>query len=196
MKQGIGLMIIWLGLPLFLSGQDLQNRTVIHFAAELNSRWYLAGWSVTNLKTQTLNNTNLFAGLGYQKKNWWLEGMLWKQYNSRGGLWGADFRFRRQLTKKLSLYVEPAILLTAPGFYEFVIVEYRAWNKLGVGAETENTHRLTRQSIAAGPRASYALGKLRGADFTIALTYRFGPTGRNELRLHFGATRRFALTDR
>ena len=197
MKQGIGLMIIWLGLPLFLSGQDLQNRTVIHFAAELNSRWYLAGWSVTNLKTQTLNNTSIFSGLGYRGQTWWLEAMSWKQWNSKGGLMGVDVRFRSQLTKKLSLYAEPAVILSQPAFYEFVYMEYSVGKKFRVGGETENMHQLSKQTFAFGPRIGYSLGKLWGSDLALSSAYRFSPTGTDEFRVYLNITLpRFALTDR
>lgn len=188
--------LFFLTLPFTMQAQDLQNRNVFHTALDLNKNWYLAGWSVMNLKTQTLNNTSLFSGIGFRRKDWWLEGMFWKQWNAKGGLLGIDFRFRAQLTKNFSIYAEPAVILTNPAFYEFVYMEYGIGKKLRVGGETENTHRLASQSIAVGPRVGYSLGKRWGSDFVISSAYRFSPTGKNELRVYLNVTRRFALTDR
>ena len=190
MRQLVFLFV--LALPLSVGAQDLQNRNVIHTAVDLSRTLYLANWSVTNVKTQSPNNTNLFTGIGYRQVNWWLESMLWKQWNSRGGLWGIDNRFRAQLTKNLSVYAEPAVILTNPAFYEFIYAEYAVSKKLRVGGETENTHRLTKQSIAVGPRVGYVLGRRSKIDFQISMAYRLSPTGKDELRLYFNVTRRFS----
>ncbi|MCL5774877.1 MAG: hypothetical protein M1333_01545 [Patescibacteria group bacterium] len=174
--------------------QDLQNRTVVKTPLDFGDRWYMTFWSITNLKTQTSNNTNLFPGIGYQSKTWWAEAMLQKQWSSTGGLWSADFRFRKQLNHRLSVYIEPAVLFPSLGLYEFVVFESRVAKGFSFGAETENVHRLSKQSLAAGPRVGYALGKRWGWEFATAFAYRFVPTGsRDEARLYFVVTRRIRL---
>jgi len=174
--------------------QDLQNRSVIKTPADLNDHWYITFWSITNLKTQSPNNTNIFPGLGYRSKTWWAEAMLQKQWSAAGGLWSADFRFRKQLTNRLSLYAEPAVLFPSPALYEFVVLESRVGKGFSLGGETENVHRLSRQSIAAGPRIGYALGQRWGWEFATAFAYRFVPTGdKDEARLYLVVTRRIRL---
>ena len=176
-----------------LFSQDLQNRSVIKTPLDLGDRWYVTFWSITNVKAQT-PNTNIFPGLGYRSKTWWAEGMIQKQWSSAGGLWSADFRLRKQLTSRLSLYVEPAILFPDPAFYEFVVLEGRVWRNLSIGGETENVHRFSRQSIAAGPRVGYVLGQRWGCEFATAFAYRFVPTGgKDEARLYLVVTRRIRL---
>ena len=173
--------------------QDLQNRTVVKTPLDLGDHWYVVFWSITNLKAESPNNTNIFPGVGYRGKTWWVEGMAQKQWNGSGGLYSIDIRFRKQLTQRLSLYVEPSVILTNPSFYEFVILESRVWKKLSVGGETENVHRLNKQLIAAGPRVSYSLGQRWGCEFAASFAYRFSPTGKDEARLYLNITRRVRL---
>jgi hypothetical protein len=175
----VGLLFVSL-----LSAQDLQNRTAAHITTDITERWFVAVWSITNLRTQTPNNTNLFVGIGYRGKAWWLEGMVQKQWNANAGLWSVDARFRKQLTSRFSLYVEPSVLLPRPAFYEFVILDALVWEKLTVGAETENVHRQSKQSIAMGPRVSYALGERWGFSLSTTLAYRLSPTGKDEARVY------------
>ena len=184
--------VLFLFCPVLL-GQDLQNRTVVKTPFDLGENWYVTFWSITNLKTETPNNTNIFPGLGYRGKTWWAEAMLQKQWSAAGGSWSADFRVRKQLTNRLSLYVEPAALFPDPAFYEFVVLESRVWNRIFLGGETEGVHLLSKQSFAAGPRVSYVFGQRWGCEFATAFAYRLSPTGRDEARLYLVLTRRVRL---
>jgi len=188
----IGVCLCWF----WASAQDLQNRSTLHLMVDLNSRWYAVVWPITNIRAQTPSNFNLFAGAGRRGKNWYVETMVQKQWNSKGGLWGLDFRYRRQAANRLSVYLEPAIYPRERVFYEFAIVEYRVWRKLNLGGETENKHQPGQDVLAAGPRVSYPIGRLWGTDFMIGSAFRLASPGRNEIRIYFNATRRFALTDR
>ncbi len=187
----VAVLVSALGLfAVSASAQDLQSRTVAHITVDLTDRWFVPVWSITNLKTQSPNNTNLFFGLGYRGENWWVEEMVQKQYSSVGGLWSVDSRFRWQ-KQRIAVYVEPAMLWTpSPALYEFVTVEERLWRGLSFRQETENVHRLSRQSVAVGPGLSYNLGQHGGWDVGVAGAYRFSPTGKNELRGYFVFSKR------
>jgi hypothetical protein len=69
-----------------LNGQeDLQNRTVGKVSVDISSDLYLVGYSISNFRTQSPQNTNIFAGVGYRSGAWWLEGMFQKQWSASGG---------------------------------------------------------------------------------------------------------------
>lgn len=174
---------------------DLQNRDALHLQAEVGRGYSLAFWSVSNFKTSTSNNTNVFFGIARGDKDNWLEVMTQRQWNNKGGFWALDVRCRVQLTNRLSFFAEPTAFVTQSGFYHFVSVEYRTWKRLSLGGETENIHRPEGQpqQINFGPRASIKLGRLCGLDYNIAAAYRFSLTGPNEPRLYIAASRRFSL---
>jgi hypothetical protein len=178
-----------------VSAQDWQTRDAAHVQADVNQHWFLAGWSVTNLRTQTLNNTNLFGGAGYRGKDWWLEAMAQHQW-TKTNQWALDFRFNRQ-TGRWRLYAEVSPFLTKKAFYEYVIVERRTWKGFSFGAETENTHQPGPDTIAAGPRVSHKLGRFAGFDASAAVAVRFSPVGgHTEPRLYLVFNRRLYLRDR
>lgn len=186
-------VFVFLCLAVSLSAQDVQNRSVMHVMADINDRWFIPVWSITNLKAQSPNNTNIFAGIGYRGKSWWLEGLVQKQWSQSGGLWSLDGRFRRQVGR-VSLYVEPSVILSPKtAFYEFVIVEERLWKGLVLRQETENVHRPGRDTVAVGGGLGYAFGRWHGCDVATALVYRASLTGRDELRVYLNVTRRVRL---
>lgn len=189
------ILLVWLGW-FRVSAQDWQTRDTVHAQADINRRWFVAAWSVTNLRTVTLNNTNIFAGIGYRGKDWWFESMVQHQWNNKANQWALDFRFDRQ-AGRWHLYVEPATFLTKKAFYEFVIVERRTWKGFSFGAETENTHQPGPDTIEAGPRAGRKLGRFAGFDVSAAAAVRLSPNGgHTEPRLYLVFNRRVALRDR
>lgn len=191
MKVFSVVLVFVFGLTLF--AQDLQHKTVLHVAADVSDRWFIPIWSISNLRTQNPNNTNIFVGVGYRGKDWWVQGLAQHQWNRSGGLWSADARFRKQMGR-VSLYVEPSVILSSKkAFYEFVIVEERVWKGLALRQETENVHHLGKDSIAAGGGLAYSLGAWYGCDFSTALVYRVSPTGKDELRAYLNVTRRVRL---
>lgn len=167
------LMIFLFGWAISLSswGQDLQTRIIFHPTAKLRQDWYLTCWSITNLRQQSPSNTNLFAGLGYRGKTWWLEGMWQQQWNRDRRDQLLDFRFQKNITNRATLYAEPAIFLTKTTFYDFVILEYRAWRKLSLGMETENVHKAGPDSWGAGPRLSHPITAWKDIKVALALSY-------------------------
>jgi len=176
-----------------LPAQDMQNRSVLRLVVDVNDHWYIPVWSITNLKTESPVNTNIFAGVGYRGQSWWVEGLAQKQWSPSGGLWSADARYRQQFGR-VSVYVEPSVIrFPKAAFYEFVTVEEKVWKGLSLRQETENVHRLGKDSIAAGGGMSYVFGSWRGCDATIALVYRASPTGPDELRTYLVVARRFRL---
>ena len=174
---------------------DLQNRDAFHMQAGIGRGFGAAFWVVGNVKTETPRNTNLFFGVFRGDKDNWLEVMAQKQWNNKGGFWALDVRYKAQLTKRLSVFVEPTAFVTQPGFYHFVAVEYRTWKRLSLGGETENIHRPEGQpqQLNFGPRASVKFGSKWGVDYGAAVAYRFSLTGPNELRAYASASRRFSL---
>lgn len=175
-----------------LPAQDLQNRTVMHVMADVSDHWFVPVWSISDFKSVSPNSTNLFTGLGYRGKTWWLEGLVQKQWNSSGGFWSADLRFRKQLGR-VSLYLEPrSIIRPKSAFYECVIVEERLWKGLSLRQETESVHRAGKDSIAAGGGLTYSLGRWQDFDFATALVYR-AATGKDELRVYLNINRRIRL---
>lgn len=180
-----------------LSGQDWQNRDVLHLTAAVGKDYYLVAWPIGNFKSDSPRTTNLFFGVGRGDKSNWIEVMAQKQWNSKGGFWAFDARCRIQLTKRLSVYAEPAAFVTQPGFYHFVILEYRVWKKLSARAEEESAWRPAASPLPKqynfGPGIGLGLGSKWGVDYGAAFTYRFSLTGPNEPRVYFSASKRFNL---
>jgi hypothetical protein len=208
MKTLLIVLSIALGFPLL--AQDIQNRTGLHVMADINDHWFIPVWSISNFRTQSPNNTNVFAGLGYRggkevvslisptilydpKSWWWVEGLVQKQWNRSGGLWSVDARYRRQFNR-VSVYVEPSLIFTPKtAFYEFVIVEERVWKGLSLRQETENVHRPGKDTIAVGGGIGYLFPRWRGCDIAAAVVYRASPTGRDEPRAYLNITHRIRL---
>jgi len=188
----------------FAFAQDLQNRSSVRFKGEFGDN-YATVYSITTSKKLATDGTSLFFGIGRQsrdKKKWSVEIMGQRQwpYNETLtpknpkptlGFWALDVRYRRQLTTNWSLYVEPSVILSKPGFYEFVVVERKVLPWLGVRMETENTHRLTKQSITAGGGLGFGPVHRWGLDFAGAAVYRASPTGKDEKRVYLNATKTF-----
>lgn len=178
------------------AAQDWQSRNVVHLQIDLEKNWFISLWSITNLRTETPNTTNLFTGIGRRGRGWWLEGMVQRQWNPKGNQWMLDARFDKQ-SGRWHLYAEASPFLTRKAFYEFVIVERRTWKGLALGVETENLHQAGRDTVQVGPRASRKLGRLAGFDVSLAGAVRFSLIGgHTEPRLYLIFNRRFALTDR
>jgi hypothetical protein len=191
MKILLTVLVVSVGAPLL--SQDIQNRSVLHTMLDINDRWFVPVWSISNFRTQSPNNTNIFAGVGYRGKSWWVEGLAQKQWSTSGGLWSADARFRKQMGR-VSLYVEPSVILTPKkAFYEFVIVEERVWKGLALRQETENIHRTGKDTIAAGGGIGYSFPRWYGCDIAVAVAYRPSPTGKDERRAYINITRRIRL---
>lgn len=187
------MMVLFFALGIPLLAQDVQNRSVMHVMLDINDHWFIPFWSITDIKTQNPNATNLFAGIGYRGKTWWVEGLTQKQWNQAGGFWSADVRFRKQ-TGRVSLFLEPRVIVVPSlAFYEYVSVEERLWKGLALRQETENVHRQGKDSIAIGGGLGYNLGKWRGFDVATALVYRVSPTGKDEVRAYLNVTRRIRL---
>lgn len=199
-----------------MQAQDLQNRILVQVALDFNQHGYIAVKSITNLKSQTPNNTNVFVGLGYRgkSKSWWLEGMLQKQWSQKvegrleikTSLWAADARLVKKFGKKQKtvLYVEATPFLSQRAFGWSMYGETEVWKKIAVGTETENVNKPGLDVIALGPRMSRRLGYFAGFDVSAAGAFRFDPLQQpskvsghpHEIRFYLVLNRRFALTDR
>lgn len=170
-----GWLLIWV-CPYDTFAQDWQNRDVLHLEYEINNKFSLRTWSITNFRSKTPNNTNLLAGIGYRGNSWWVESLVQHQWSSKGNHWMLDFRFDRQLPK-WHLYAEAALFLTKKASYEFVIIERKLGKRVAVGGETENTHQAGRDIVQIGPRVGSKLGSFLGFNVSVAGTVRISPLG-------------------
>ena len=156
--------------------QDWQNRDAVHGQADVASKFFLAGWLIPNFWTETLDNVNLFGGVGYRGKDWWLETMAQHQWNSKQNQWALDFRYDRQIGR-WHVYAEGAPFLTKRAFYEFAVVERQTWKGFLFGAETENVHQPGPDTVAVGPRAGRKLGRVAGFEVSAIAAVRLSPNG-------------------
>lgn len=192
MKHASPLFVFFFLFFSICRAQDLQSRLIVHPTADISKKWFLTGWSIGNLRAKTPSNVNLFGGLGYRGKTWWLEGMIQRQWSRKGSNVMFDVRFQKQFGSRFSLYVEPASFLNQRAFCNFTIVEYRAFGKLRLGGETENVHRAGTDSLALGPRISYSPGTLAGFSVVASVAYRVQRPEPEALRLYLAFHRRFA----
>lgn len=175
---------------------DWQSRQAAHFQAEIGGKWFLAGWAIENARTVAINNTNFIWGVGFGGPDHWIECMAQRQLSQTGGFWGVDQRYFRKIGSRWSLFVEATIIVSKPGFYEYVALEYKLSQRWSLRSETENTHRVDRQSIAAGGGMNLKLAEGKGWKLSMAVVYRASPTGKGEPRLYLNATKRFSLRGR
>ena len=194
--------IILFLFPALILAQDLQTRLVFQSTVDLRGNWFVTGLGIGNFRTQTPNNVNLFGGIGYRSKTWWLQGTVQRQWSKPGNNLLLDFRFHKQFAgrRAVSFYTEATPFLTRRAFYEFVIVEARIWStakprwyqRWRAGGETENVHRSNvRDSLAAGVRLTYPIGMFRGWVLSSSLAYRVQSPEPNALRFYFSVNRRF-----
>lgn len=162
---------------------DKQVRLVFHPTVDLgqDKHWFIATWSITNVKSQSPNNSNLLAGIGYRGNKWWLEGMLQSHWGIEHKWW-LDFRFSAELSERANLYVEAAPLLGEKVLYTFITFDHRVIKKLNFGFETENVNQAGQDSLSMGPRLSYPIVTKGKFKVVAALAYQFHRLEPNVLR--------------
>jgi hypothetical protein len=171
-------------IPLIVSGQDMQNRTITKFTADINKNWYGVQWLIVNAKLETPNNINSFTGVGYKRSTWWFETMAQRQWSSVGNQVLLDFRFQKQFKKHGSIYTEGAPFLNRKAFYNFVIYEHPIGKKFNIGVETENVLKPGRDSLGFGLRFSRPIGSIGKTKVSAVLSFRVRPQEPDELRLY------------
>jgi len=190
MKLLVRLFFISACLVSPLLAQELQNRSIVHLQTDMNKQWFVPVWSVTNIKSRSPNNTNLFSGIGYRQKTWWLESMVQHQWNGKANQFMLDFRFDKQ-SGPWHAYAEASPFLTNPKFYEFVILERKIGKGWSVGGETENVHQSGKDVFAIGPRTGHKLVTWSGLDVGLSGTFRINPVNsRTEALLYLVFNRR------
>jgi hypothetical protein len=199
LRKVLSVMVIFLIALLWLFvarafGQNIdeQNRDILHIQADVTRKCFVSAWLVENARLISPNNQNVWFGGGCGSSRRWLEVQTQKQWNSSGGFWAADQRYFQKLGTNWSLAVETTEIISKPGFYEFVVAERKLSSRWGLRLETENTHRLSKQVIAAGGGVSFSLADIDGWKLAPALVYRASPTGPDELRLYLGLSKRFS----
>lgn len=192
------LVLLFLTAPLLAGSVQAQEQTdpqvrfVLHFTKDVRKNWFGAGWIIGNVRERASNNLNVIAGIGYRRSKWWLETMAQRQWGEGGEAWLLDWRSVIQPHNRLVIYLEGAPFLDRRAFYNMATVDYRVWNKLGLGVETENVHKLGKDSLAFGPRVSLSLARIAGGQTTAVLAYRFRSYSElNELRFYLILNRRF-----
>ncbi len=153
--------------------QSQQLKPVFHSTIDISEHVFVSGWMITNIRTDTSNNINLFGGLGYKQKNWWTEAMIQRQWNSTGNQWLLDFRFQKQIGKSFVLFTEVSPFLTKKSVYDLAIIDYTANKYINFGIETENIHRVGPDYLGIGPRIGYKIPTKNKLKSTITLTYQF-----------------------
>lgn len=187
--------VVACSLPLRAESQeitDYQKRIIFHEQADMNNNLFLAGWVINNSQVYGTSNINLFGGIGYRGKKWWLESMIQRQWSAKDQklLW--DNRFQGQFGKS-SLYIEVAPFLDREAVYDMVIFEQNVWYKLNAGAETENIHKPGRDSFGAGPRVSVPIAEFGNYKLAIALAYQLRQQETDAMRFYIVFNRRDKL---
>jgi len=189
-----------------IAGQDLQNRSIAHLQVDVSKHWFVPAWSITNLRVKAPNNTNVFVGVGFRGKSWWVEQMVQKQWNGDGGLTALDTRVVKRWGQKQKTvsYFEAGPFLSQKGFFWSSYTDTVVWRKLGLGVGTENVHKPGPDMVAIGPRVALSLGRFAGFDISTTGEFRFVPFEQptkigghpREIRLYVLFNKRIALADR
>ncbi len=163
MKIYVSIVIALLvALPCF--GQErplIQVKPVTHAPVPTTPSWYPTGWSITNIRENATDNTNLFAGIGRKLENGWMEFMVVRQYSVTSSQWFGDFRMMRRLTPRMNMQVELMSFLESPALYHFARVDYRM-GPLNLMAETENIQRTGKDYLSGGLGIGLPARKLVG----------------------------------
>jgi hypothetical protein len=185
-KQILAVLVVLMACPCF--AQDLpkvQGKVVVHATVPSEPGWFLTGWSITNIRQDATDNTNVMFGVGKKLENGWIEIMAQRQYSVRSNQWFADFRLSRKLADKVSLFVEIAPFLETKALYDFFRLEYRL-GRINILAESENIHRPGRDLIGIGPGLSLApiklVGKIR---FAPVVVWQMRPNDPSWVRFYF-----------
>lgn len=168
--------------------QSQQARVLIHPTADLDDKWFVSGWIINNAQSGQPDNTNLLAGIGRR----WNKGdnkgdvefLFQQHWNPSGNQQLLDIRLNQRLGKRWSLYAEVAPFLKRPAVYDFFSLEANLTKRLSLGIETENVHQPGRDSLGAGPRATYLLKKWPTAKLVLAGSYQFRPHEPNVARVY------------
>ena len=170
--------------------ESAQIRAIGHIRHFINSEAkesgiFLAGWSVKNAMSDIPDNTNVFLGVGYAGKKWSIENMIQKQWSNAGSAFLLDWRFTAKPSPRISLYLEGAPMLDKRTFYELVTIDVRIKGPFSVGLETENIHRVGKDTLGFGPRVSVPLPfKILGAKPAIVVSQQFRTLGPNVNRVY------------
>ncbi len=183
-----------LAVFLFLCSLQAQESDQLRVATHLryfmtsespNQGIFLVGWSPINLMSNVPDNVNLILGIGYAHKKWSIENMIWKQWSLGGNSFSFDWRFIAKPTQSISLYLEGAPRLDKRAMYNFAVIDVRVTGPINLGFETENIHRIGKDTLGFGPRVSVPLPfKFLGAKPMIAISHQFRTLGPNITRLY------------
>ena len=179
------LAAVVLFFPGLAASQQLQSRLIVHPTYGDSSGLFLAAWNITNLRQNLPDNTNLFAGLGYREKDFWMEALLqfqWQWTSPGNHKWYGNVRFSGRTGEAFQFYFEAASSLTDKNtYYASFFLERKATERLSVGAETDNSFSPGANSVGLGPRASFALVPKRAM---ATLAYHLRPSEANLARLY------------
>ena len=148
-------LAVFISAALSAQNTSTQLRPIGHFKFPLGKGFYAVTWTTGNAMANKPDNINLFSGVGYGTRSWWLETMIQKQWNRAGGRTFLDFRFYSTLPAKMDVYLETAPVINGRGLYETWTLQRKVGRGFWAGLESENFHQPGRDVLAAGLRASY-----------------------------------------
>jgi hypothetical protein len=170
--------------PLFAQS-NLQLKTLTHGTIQINQHWFVAGWNVTNIQQNSPDNTNLMLGGGYQKKNWWTEVMIQKQWSKVKTIWSIDLRTQINPNKRLTIFLDISPSISQESIYNTTIVELAMTRKMKLGIESDNliqTGQLPKSGF--GPRINFGPFTAFSLKPSMAIAYQFRRNDPNFLRMY------------
>jgi hypothetical protein len=175
-------------LPCFAQDPTrIQGKVVARAPIPTEPGWYPAAWSITNIRQEAPDNTNLMIGIGRKMTNGWVEVMAQRQYSLHASQWFVDFRLQRQLPLKLGMFVEVAPFLETKALFTFVRIDKPLIGRFNLVMESENIHREGIDSWGVGPGFSLkpmqVLGRLR---FAPVVVWQIRPNDPDFIRFYFG----------
>jgi len=190
MKKLIVLLLLVLG-----SRADAQESTQLR--AIIHSRFFVSGemkpnpsgvflvnWSIVNIMSDIPNNGNVLLGIGYAGRNWAIENMVQRQWSSFGNALFLDWRFTAKPTKRIGIYIEMAPRINKKTFYDFATVDVQVLGPFSIGFETENVHRVGKDTLGLGPRVVLPLPSSWFFKPTVIVSRQLRTLGPNITRLY------------
>ncbi len=169
-------------IPSVVSAQQMHAKPVIHPSIQVSEHFYLTTWLITNIRQDVPDNINLFPGVGFRTKSWWVEGLGWKHWTAKGSATAMDLRFGASHPRAV-FAGEVSRFFKTGDVYTFASLEKPVTNRLRVGLETENFFR-EKNSLGGGPRASYVLGKAWGGPLVTSIAYQVRKDEADVLRIY------------
>ncbi len=147
----MALIVFILAASVASAQTTIQAKPVFHSSIPTEPKLYPAWWSITNIREDASDNTNIMFGIGRKTGKGWLEVMGMRQYSTQKHQWFVDIRWQRSWPNKFSTLVEVSPFVGRKALYTFARLEHPIYNRINVVVETENVHQVGTDSISFGP---------------------------------------------